>query len=182
VASWVVLSSVELVIFTPYRLQLFPPLRWSQHPILSIATIPGRFYALPRYTSVTTVQPRGNDPQKGNTSHQASIQGVYTRNLLGGFNSACARHKGIRVQSITVLLHFNAIICACATAVRASHMSHSRNRQFRAPFGALNQLICPPNKIRLSQAKRPPLWSSGQSSWLQIRRPGFDSRHYQKKM
>jgi hypothetical protein len=24
---------------------------------------------------------------------------------------------------------------------------------------------------------RPPLWSSGQSSWLQIRRPGFDSRH-----
>jgi hypothetical protein len=23
----------------------------------------------------------------------------------------------------------------------------------------------------------PPLWSSGQSSWLQIRRPGFDSRH-----
>jgi hypothetical protein len=27
----------------------------------------------------------------------------------------------------------------------------------------------------------PPLGSSGQSSWLQIRRPGFDSRHYQKK-
>jgi hypothetical protein len=27
----------------------------------------------------------------------------------------------------------------------------------------------------------PPLWSSGQSSWLQIRRTGFDSRHYQKK-
>jgi hypothetical protein len=26
-----------------------------------------------------------------------------------------------------------------------------------------------------------PLWSSGQSSWLQIRRPGFDSWHYQKK-
>jgi hypothetical protein len=23
------------------------------------------------------------------------------------------------------------------------------------------------------------LWSSGQSSWLQIQRPGFDSRHYQ---
>jgi hypothetical protein len=29
---------------------------------------------------------------------------------------------------------------------------------------------------------RPPLWSSGQSSWLQIRRPGFDSRHYEKKV
>jgi hypothetical protein len=28
---------------------------------------------------------------------------------------------------------------------------------------------------------RPPLWSSRQSSWLQIRRPGFDSPHYQNK-
>jgi hypothetical protein len=27
----------------------------------------------------------------------------------------------------------------------------------------------------------PPLWSSGQSSWLQIRRPGVPSQHYQKK-
>jgi hypothetical protein len=27
----------------------------------------------------------------------------------------------------------------------------------------------------------PPLWSSGQCSWLQIRRPGFDSRQYQTK-
>jgi hypothetical protein len=25
----------------------------------------------------------------------------------------------------------------------------------------------------------PPLWSSGQSSWLQIQRSGFDSQHYQ---
>jgi hypothetical protein len=29
--------------------------------------------------------------------------------------------------------------------------------------------------------QRSPLRSSGQSSWLQIRRPGFDSRHYQAK-
>jgi hypothetical protein len=33
----------------------------------------------------------------------------------------------------------------------------------------------------VAQSMRPPLWSSGQSSWLQIRRPGFDSRHYKKK-
>jgi hypothetical protein len=32
---------------------------------------------------------------------------------------------------------------------------------------------------KLFEKVRPPLWSSGQSSWLQIRRPGFDSRHYQ---
>jgi hypothetical protein len=36
-------------------------------------------------------------------------------------------------------------------------------------------------KIQVYMAIRPPLWSSGQSSWLQIRRPGFDSRHCQKK-
>jgi hypothetical protein len=35
--------------------------------------------------------------------------------------------------------------------------------------------------VVLVVVKKPPLWSSGQSSWLQIRRPGFDSRHYQKK-
>jgi hypothetical protein len=28
--------------------------------------------------------------------------------------------------------------------------------------------------------ERPPLWSSGQGSWLQIRRPGFYSRHTKK--
>jgi hypothetical protein len=31
------------------------------------------------------------------------------------------------------------------------------------------------------EESRPPLWSSGQSSCLQIRRPEFDSRHYQEK-
>jgi hypothetical protein len=35
--------------------------------------------------------------------------------------------------------------------------------------------------IHASNEGGPPLWSNGQSSWLQIRRPGFDSRHYQKK-
>jgi hypothetical protein len=29
------------------------------------------------------------------------------------------------------------------------------------------------------EESRPPLWSSGQSSWLQIQRFGFDSRRYQ---
>jgi hypothetical protein len=32
------------------------------------------------------------------------------------------------------------------------------------------------------EISRPPLWPSGQSSWLQIRRPGLDSRHHQKKV
>jgi hypothetical protein len=35
--------------------------------------------------------------------------------------------------------------------------------------------------LLLSFSSWPPLWSSGQSSWLQIWWPGFDSRQYQKK-
>jgi hypothetical protein len=44
--------------------------------------------------------------------------------------------------------------------------------------------ICLTNSLYLfiyDLVTRPPLWSSGQSSWLQIRRPGLDSRHYRKK-
>jgi hypothetical protein len=37
------------------------------------------------------------------------------------------------------------------------------------------------NISKFMELRWPPLWSSGQSSWLRIRRPGFDSRHYQKK-
>jgi hypothetical protein len=33
----------------------------------------------------------------------------------------------------------------------------------------------------LKMLVRPSLWSSCQNSWLQFRRPVFDSRHYQKK-
>jgi hypothetical protein len=40
-------------------------------------------------------------------------------------------------------------------------------------WGGMNWIGAVMNVVRL------PLWSSGQSSWLQIRRPGFDSRHYQ---
>jgi hypothetical protein len=42
--------------------------------------------------------------------------------------------------------------------------------------------ILPKATIRMNFPDiRPPLWSSGQSSWLQVQRPTFDSRHYQKK-
>jgi hypothetical protein len=37
------------------------------------------------------------------------------------------------------------------------------------------------DKTDCNNYRGPPLWSSGQSSWLQIWRPRFDSRHYQKK-
>jgi hypothetical protein len=35
------------------------------------------------------------------------------------------------------------------------------------------------NRINNVYSRRPSLWSSSQSSWLQIQRPGFDTRCYQ---
>jgi hypothetical protein len=47
-------------------------------------------------------------------------------------------------------------------------------------LGRNKDRLAPSNSQRCHY-KGPPLWSSGQSSWLQIWRPGLDSRHYQKK-
>jgi hypothetical protein len=60
-------------------------------------------------------------------------------------------------------------------------VEHSPNKRYEngisiyAYFGH-NEPFC--NLIALC-FRGPLLWSSGQSSWLQIRRPGFDSRRYQ---
>jgi hypothetical protein len=47
--------------------------------------------------------------------------------------------------------------------------------------GILSRLHARLSSISYIYTMRPHLWSSGHSSWLQIRRPGFDSRHYQNK-
>jgi hypothetical protein len=49
------------------------------------------------------------------------------------------------------------------------------------PFESENSYIKVIEYFEILVSDGPPLWSSGQSSWLQIRRPRFDSRHYQKK-
>jgi hypothetical protein len=50
--------------------------------------------------------------------------------------------------------------------------------------GYRTEMYCVSYEVRTEficyvEESRPPLWSSGQSSWLQIQRPGFDSRRYQ---
>jgi hypothetical protein len=40
-------------------------------------------------------------------------------------------------------------------------------------------IICYYSNSKLSTEEGPPLWSSGQSSWLRIQGCGFDSRRYQ---
>jgi hypothetical protein len=48
-----------------------------------------------------------------------------------------------------------------------------RSEMYCASCDLRNEFIC------YVQGSRPPLWSSGQSSWLQIQRSGFDYRRYQ---
>jgi hypothetical protein len=43
----------------------------------------------------------------------------------------------------------------------------------------VQNLCCLLNIVRLCKLKQLPLWSTGQSYWLQIQRSGFDSRRYQ---
>jgi hypothetical protein len=52
-------------------------------------------------------------------------------------------------------------------------------RRGKGGYQILNVQLSKANNI-LYFFNRPPLWSSGQSSWLQIRKPGFDSRHYEE--
>jgi hypothetical protein len=47
-------------------------------------------------------------------------------------------------------------------------------------YSGKGQSVSPLSSLLLCMGTlEPPLWSSGQSSWLQIQRSGFDSRHYQ---
>jgi hypothetical protein len=67
---------------------------------------------------------------------------------------------------------------------RASH-TRSLLRLHHSGNTVLQRLHCTVDdrknvvELRSKAAKEPPLWSSGQSSWLQIQRSGFDSRRYQ---
>jgi hypothetical protein len=50
---------------------------------------------------------------------------------------------------------------------------------FRTVTGHSEPLDCPAIMLQGFELPGPPLWSSDQSSWLQIQRSGFNSRRYQ---
>jgi hypothetical protein len=108
----------------------------------------------------------------------------------------------IIVMSVNMLIHiFQELVTSW---IRLKLAGYSRNRAWR-PIGCemLSTSHCTDNRLTdsgkvvspthrphftpqkhyfsTSSTHWPPLWSSGQSSWLQIRRPGFDSQHYLKK-
>jgi hypothetical protein len=59
--------------------------------------------------------------------------------------------------------------CSCESCTVLTSVHHARtNTNWNVP-----------SFQTWSERVRPTLWSSGQSSWQQTRRPGFDSRHFQ---
>jgi hypothetical protein len=69
----------------------------------------------------------------------------------------------------------------CQTAVRpfqetAISILEAVGASNHAEFGSVYSIVCLGTQI--SHILK---YLKGQSSWLQIRRPGFDSRHYQKR-
>jgi hypothetical protein len=66
-------------------------------------------------------------------------------------------------------------------SLKVHQITRSRHPHSNGPCTAWVGILCVCKIIWFIIINRPPLWSSGQSSWLQIRRPGFDSRHYQEK-
>jgi hypothetical protein len=84
--------------------------------------------------------------------------------------------RGARLNSSKTLLIQSNFKCVAYSCWFRCIMDYQRKRVMRTMSLRNLKLL-----KMLFQLQRPPLWSSGQSSWLQIRRPGFDSRHYQKK-
>jgi hypothetical protein len=73
-------------------------------------------------------------------------------------------------------LHMQLLLLNCSEncKIKENLVSDIQQLLFETSFVGIN--------IYEVTSERPPLWSSDQSSWLQIRRPGFDSRHYKKKV
>jgi hypothetical protein len=72
------------------------------------------------------------------------------------------------------------------TSAISHKATHKSQNEIIFHVGRIKRYIIPKSimECKLNEAitkDGPPLWSSGQSSWLQIRRPGFDSRHYKKR-
>jgi hypothetical protein len=70
-----------------------------------------------------------------------------------------------------------AVLLSPMAAVSSPVLKEFASWRWLERVGLMYQFLFKNNRT----AKWPHLWSSGQSSRLQIWRPGFDSRHYQKK-
>jgi hypothetical protein len=101
---------------------------------------------------------------------------VPTHKMNSAANSSETTTHAIKLTYSAHRLHMNATCINFTVRIlcwQVSYLSKEINRQPRF-YQAVFMNLC---ELQLW----PPLWSSGQSSWLQIRRPGFDSALPEKK-
>jgi hypothetical protein len=118
-------------------------------------------------------------PENGKGAGQfEQLLGLYDSTFHGGDYEEC-RHLGRRADRRfgKTCWHVAPESSVYNTPTRA-HIPEDAMLQILASQDAINSMHLITESVHYL---RPPLWSSGQSSWLQIRRSGFDSRHYQKK-
>jgi hypothetical protein len=111
------------------------------------------------------------------TNHLIRLQAHLTRTRVRNQMIGCAQ-MGSKINPVSYTIYTANSFCGVKAAVAPDDVTtiNEKNKEvLQEPTTEL--FMC--TKDQLSLRPRPPLWSSGQSSWLQIRRPGFDSRHYQ---
>jgi hypothetical protein len=112
----------------------------------------------------------GRAPIRHKCSRHASVQIPHN-------NETPAEQTAPSFLSFILFLASSSIFCSLYHSFHFALLHASHPSYFLMYFYVLSISLLLPLLISFSR----PLWSSGQSCWLQIRRPGFDSRHYQKK-
>jgi hypothetical protein len=96
-----------------------------------------------------------------------------TKTLKSAFGTQCVcllSSQGMLNQVMPELICYQTKRCRI---VEDSTIHSHLHENLKSRTGNMNR------KKRKQVVSRPPLWSSGYSSWLQIQRSGFDSRRYQ---
>jgi hypothetical protein len=96
------------------------------------------------------------------------------------FSQRRLRRKLWRKMSPLLPCLFSFLAESSILKIEGTHVSET-SVKFRRQWDVKSQKVdtnCR-NTLLKYTAERPPLWSSDQSSWLQIRGPEFDSRRYQ---
>jgi hypothetical protein len=76
-------------------------------------------------------------------------------------------------------MHLYLFLCARTTCFVKHNISWFWALMMRSTVGSTSSEPYSPSCPSESRIVVPPLWFSGQSSWMQIERSGFDSRRYQ---
>jgi hypothetical protein len=127
------------------------------------------------YRGKCNIWGEGRRPPSSHVQQAASECGLVRAHLALGSRCGTGRLTRPHPTAVTQLLQGKRSRCSLWALLPTHALSHS----FTQYVATVSFQILSSYSSLCCVDVRPPLWSSGQSSWLQIRRPGFYSRHYQ---